>query len=172
MPTVYDSTARALALPVSPHQSSTPESHPPQSPWTRRRSSQLLARSRVGFVGELIDDAERLQRNFYRTAKKLTLVQKVFAVIALVGLFVMGVLFLVFNEKIFSSLEPVAEKLKSLSGGWLIIWALTFMTAFPPVIGYSTCVTTAGFVYGFPEGWEWPSGTRFQCPVFIDLDMN
>ena len=74
------------------------------------------------------------------------------AIIALVGLFVVGLLFLVYNEKIFAWLEPVAEKLKKQRGGWLIIWALTFMTAFPPVIGYSTCVTAAGFVYGFPEG--------------------
>lgn len=159
MPTVYDSTARALALPVSPLRSSPPESQPPQTPWTRRRSSQFLAgsqsshgRRRVGFVGKLIDDAERLQRKIYRTAKKLTLFQKVLAIIALVGLFVVGLLFLVYNEKIFAWLEPVAEKLKKQRGGWLIIWALTFMTAFPPVIGYSTCVTTAGFVYGFPEG--------------------
>lgn len=106
----------------------------------------------MGFVGKLIDDVERLQRKFYRTAKKLTLLQKVLAIIALVGLLVAGVLLLVFNEKIFAWLEPFAEKLKKLRGGWLIIWALTFMTAFPPVIGYSTCVTTAGFIYGFPEG--------------------
>lgn len=159
MPTEYDSTARSLALPVSPHRSSTPESQPPQTPWTRRRSSLALpgrqsshGRRGVSFVGKLIDDAEKLQRKFYRTAKKLTLLQKVLATIALVGLFVVGVLFLVFNEKIFAWLEPFAEKLKKLRGGWLLIWALTFMTAFPPLIGYSTCVTTAGFVYGFPEG--------------------
>lgn len=159
MPTEYDSTARSLALPVSPHRSSTPESQPPKTPWTRRRSSQSLpgrqsshGRRGVGFVGQLIDDAEKLQRKFYRTAKKLTLLQKMLTTIALVGLFVVGLLFLVFNEKIFAWLEPVAEKLKRLRGGWLIIWALTFMTAFPPIIGYSTCVTTSGFVYGFPEG--------------------
>lgn len=27
------------------------------------------------------------------------------------------------------------------------------MTAFPPIIGYSTAVTVTGFVYGFPWGW-------------------
>lgn len=159
MPTEYDSTARSLALPVSPHRSSTPESQLPKTPWTRRRSSQSLpgrqsfhGRRGVGFVGQLIDDAEKLLRKFYRTAKRLTLLQKMLTTIALVGLFVAGLLFLVFNEKIFAWLEPVAEKLKRLRGGWLIIWALTFMTAFPPIIGYSTCVTTSGFVYGFPEG--------------------
>lgn len=158
MSTEYDSTARSLALPFSPHRSSTPDSQPSLTTWTRRRSSQFLGRQSshgrrgVGFVGRLIDDAEKLQRKFYRTAKKLTLLQKSLATIALVGLFVVGVLFLVFNEQIFGLLEPVAGNLKKLTGGWLIIWALTFMTAFPPVIGYSTCVTAAGFVYGFPEG--------------------
>lgn len=159
MPTEYDSTARSLALPVSPHRSSTPESQPSLTPWTRRRSSQSLPgrqssqrRRGVGFVGQLIDDAEKLQRKIYRTAKKLTLLQKLLATIALLCIFVVGVLFLVFNEKIFAWLLPIAQKLKSLRGGWLIIWALTFMAAFPPLVGYSICLTTAGFAYGFPEG--------------------
>ena len=65
---------------------------------------------------------------------------------------VLGILFLVFSERIFAWLEPVAEKWKNLKGGWLILWAMTFATAFPPVIGYSTCLTLAGFVYGFPWG--------------------
>ena len=30
---------------------------------------------------------------------------------------------------------------------------MCFCTAFPPVIGYSTTVSIAGFVYGFPWGW-------------------
>lgn len=35
----------------------------------------------------------------------------------------------------------------------MILWALTFISAFPPLIGYSTTVTISGFVYGFPHGW-------------------
>lgn len=35
----------------------------------------------------------------------------------------------------------------------MILWALTFVSAFPPIIGYSTTVTISGFVYGFPNGW-------------------
>jgi uncharacterized membrane protein YdjX (TVP38/TMEM64 family) len=30
---------------------------------------------------------------------------------------------------------------------------MTFVCAFPPLIGYSTTVSIAGFVYGFPNGW-------------------
>lgn len=35
----------------------------------------------------------------------------------------------------------------------MILWTLTFISAFPPLIGYSTTVTISGFVYGFPNGW-------------------
>lgn len=35
----------------------------------------------------------------------------------------------------------------------MILWAITFICAFPPIIGYSTAVTITGFVYGMPHGW-------------------
>lgn len=35
----------------------------------------------------------------------------------------------------------------------MILWMLTFISAFPPLIGYSTTITISGFVYGFPNGW-------------------
>ena len=66
---------------------------------------------------------------------------------------VLSILFLVYSEKIFQSLVPVAEKWKNLRGGWLILWFMCFVTAFPPVIGYSTCLTLSGFIFGFPGGW-------------------
>lgn len=99
-----------------------------------------------------MDNAEKLHRQVLKTIKKLTLAQRVLAVIAIIGLGVLGILFLVFNERIFAWLEPVAEKWKNLKGGWMILWVVTFATAFPPIIGYSTCLTIAGFVYGFPNG--------------------
>ena len=100
----------------------------------------------------MIDTAERLQRRFLQTAYKLTLFQRVLAGVALLTAAVLTILVLVFNEPFFAWLEPFAAKWKNLRGGWLILWAMTFTTAFPPVIGYSTCVTIAGFVYGVPEG--------------------
>lgn len=83
----------------------------------------------------------------------MTSVQLALSVIAGIVTIALAILFLVFSERIFAWLEPVAEKWKNLRGGWLILWAMTFATAFPPVIGYSTCLTLAGFVYGFPWGW-------------------
>ena len=35
----------------------------------------------------------------------------------------------------------------------MILFVVIIIAAFPPMIGYSSCVTIAGFVYGFPNGW-------------------
>lgn len=99
-----------------------------------------------------MENAEKIQRKVSRTIEKLTPLQRALAVSAGITVLVLTILFLVFNERIFARLEPVAVKWKDLSGGWLILWVMTFVTAFPPVIGYSSCITIAGFVYGFPEG--------------------
>ena len=159
MPADYDSTARALALPISPPRSPTLSHQPPRAAWLRRQSSQSHSGSRSPFNhgehslrNKILADAERLQRHVYRTVKKLTPLQRVLAGTAIVTALVITILFFVFNEKIFAWLEPFAERWKNTKGGWLILWAMTFATAFPPLIGYSTCVTIAGFVYRFPEG--------------------
>lgn len=39
-----------------------------------------------------------------------------------------------------------------MPSGWLILWIMTFFVSFPPMIGYSTCVTIGGFVFGM-KGW-------------------
>jgi uncharacterized membrane protein YdjX (TVP38/TMEM64 family) len=63
------------------------------------------------------------------------------------------ILFLIYNETIFGYLAPAAKKWHDVRGGWIILWLMTFVAAFPPLIGYSTTVSIAGFVYGFPNGW-------------------
>ncbi|KAL1870464.1 Tlg2-vesicle protein [Diaporthe australafricana] len=72
------------------------------------------------------------------------------------GGFLLGALtitLLVFSHKIFTLLGPIAVSWRAMPAGWLIIWAATFFVAFPPLVGYSTACTVAGFVYGFPLGW-------------------
>ena len=163
MPADYSSTARALALPVSPSRSPTIPHHSKQAPWSRcqsgRQSGLPLLRDRPPQQGQassmrdrIIDSAEKIQRRIYRVVGKLTPVQRALTVVVGIATLVTGILFLIFNERVFAWLEPFAVKWKELRGGWLILWAMIFMTAFPPVIGYSTCLTIAGFVYGFPEG--------------------
>jgi len=60
---------------------------------------------------------------------------------------------LVFHSKILKWLLPISSTLRSWKAGWLLIFLACYCTAFPPVIGYSTTVTAAGFIYGFPKGW-------------------
>lgn len=158
MPADYDSTARALALPVSPPRSPTQQYRPPV-PWSRRSlsaSRPAAAGTRQqglgGFRDRTINGAERIWRQLLKTTEKMTPLQQALTFVLGIVAIVLAILFLVFSEKIFAVMEPVAEKWKNLSGGWLILWAMTFVTAFPPVIGYSTCLTLAGFVYGFPAG--------------------
>lgn len=67
-------------------------------------------------------------------------------------LLTLTVLFLVYNQRIFAWLSPVAKSWRDLTGGWLILWFAIFFVAFPPMIGYSTALTVAGFVYGM-QGW-------------------
>ena len=154
MPADYNSTARALALPISPPYS--PSHQRPQVPWSRR--SESYSRSFSGrqggtsFRDRTINNLERIGRNMYRTAEKMTPVQMVTAVVAGLISITVTVLFFVFSGKIFAWLEPIAQTWRDMTGGWLILWAMTFATAFPPIIGYSTCLTLAGFVYGFPYG--------------------
>ena len=154
--TDYNSTARALALPVSPPRSPN-ISQGAHASWTRSsqsltRSNQPRGRRRSSFIDRSLNNVEKLWRRLFKTVEGMTSVQLALSVIAGLVTITLAILFLVFSEKIFAWLLPVAEKWKNLRGGWLILWAMTFATAFPPVIGYSTCLTLAGFVYGFPRG--------------------
>ena len=154
MPADYNSAARALALPISPPRS--PNQQRPQPPWSRRSESysRRLSSEQGGtsFRDRTINNLERMGRTLYRTTEKMTWTQWIMAVSAGISTITVTILFFIFSEKIFAWLEPIAQTWRDIKGGWLILWALTFATAFPPVIGYSTCLTLAGFVYGFPNG--------------------
>lgn len=96
-------------------------------------------------------------RNLYRRSAAayaaLSPTQQFLVLSASVLLLALTVTLLVFSQKIFTLLGPVAVSWRALPAGWLIIWVLTFLVAFPPLVGYSTACTVAGFVYGFPLGW-------------------
>ncbi|KAF9936206.1 hypothetical protein BGZ67_002602 [Mortierella alpina] len=70
-------------------------------------------------------------------------------VFAAVGLAV----FAGFHTKIFEILEATAAFIKGLGrAGPPIIMLGLFLTAFPPLVGYSSLVTMSGYVYGFGFG--------------------
>ena len=116
-------------------------------------SSPYVQSRSAAWRDEVINNTEKIRRRISKIWSKMTLLQRVLTCIGLVTLNVLGILFLVFNERIFGWLEPLAERWKNTTGGWTILWAIVFLCAFPPVIGYSTASTTAGFVYGLWEGW-------------------
>ncbi|MCJ1397031.1 Tlg2-vesicle protein [Xylographa trunciseda] len=160
MPADYSSTARALALPISPTRSPSSSHQPIRTSWTRSQSNVSRGRSQSPYDknsgslrDRIIDSAERLGRQALKTFQDLSPLQRVLAGLFIIFSLTLTTLFFIFNDAILAWLKPIAEQWKSLNGGWLILWAMTFATAFPPMIGYSTSVTLAGFVYGFPEGW-------------------
>lgn len=146
-----------VALPISPQNSTTDLSSPShyytRSPYSTGNVSNYSRSRGAEIRDEVIHTAEKLQRRIVATYRKLTPIQRVLAIVAIVAVNIVFLLFLIFNERIFGFLEPYAVKWKHTTGGWTILWAITFLTAFPPMIGYSTCGTMAGFVYGVGEGW-------------------
>jgi len=99
-----------------------------------------------------MESCDRLNRRFMDQYNKLSPVKKVLFLVGGLVIFVLSILFLVYNERIFHALLPVAKIWRDITAGWLILWTLIFIVSFPPLIGYSSLLTVAGFVYGFPNG--------------------
>ncbi|GJN77644.1 Tlg2-vesicle protein [Purpureocillium lilacinum] len=84
---------------------------------------------------------------------RLSPLYRALAALACVLGWVVIILVLVYSHRFFAWLAPYSKSWRARPGGWLLIFFLIFVTAFPPVIGYSTATTISGFIYGFPLGW-------------------
>lgn len=153
MPAGYDSTARALAL--DPNDTRTDSPLPSWRNFTDRTTDDMNAT----YSDRLVSGATKFSENtlaYTRQAsshyRRLSVLQRI--LLALLGLFGIGVLvlFFKFGESLFAWIAPLAEGWREVRFGWLILWAATFVVSFPPLIGYSSCVTLAGFVYGLGKG--------------------
>lgn len=146
----YQSGARGLALPTNEPRALR---HSGSPLWTRRqhneRNDDYVATS---YRERISVKVAKLQRQAYGIYRTLSVLQLILLAMAALASFVLSVLFLVYNERIFGWLAPIAQKWRDLPAGWLILFTATFVVSFPPLIGYSSCVTLAGFVYGFPNG--------------------
>jgi uncharacterized membrane protein YdjX (TVP38/TMEM64 family) len=148
----YSHAARSLALPIdddeyTPRSSQSRRSNNSPS-WRRRSQSEPAPSATHRWLRSASRTTNKIQRAFLR----LTPLQQAGLIALNVVLAVGFVLFLVFNERIFAYLGPAAKRWRDTPGGWLVLWVMTFFVSFPPMIGYSTCVTIAGFVYGM-KGW-------------------
>ncbi|PSN63364.1 hypothetical protein BS50DRAFT_110278 [Corynespora cassiicola Philippines] len=147
-----DYDARALALPLD-------HDEPADNPaWSRRsasfrRTDSSHASQRTSQWTRYTQWADKMNRRAMGQYNKLSPVQKILFIVGGLTAFVLSILFLVYNERIFHSMLPVAKKWRDIPAGWLILWFLIFVVSFPPLIGYSSLLTIAGFVYGFPNGW-------------------
>ncbi|KAF4983011.1 hypothetical protein FZEAL_1483 [Fusarium zealandicum] len=161
MPADYQSTAQALALSPSRGSSSSPNRPPwsSDSPSNRRHSNPMMRRrsstsaSRGGFAQRMLASVNLLGEQTLKVYLRLSPAQRVLATAGVAVAGVLGVLALVYSHTFFKWLTPQAEKWRALPGGWILAFMLVFATSFPPVVGYSTASTIAGFVYGFPLGW-------------------
>ena len=111
-------------------------------------STTLAARYRRATAG-----LEAFNAQVMRTFWRLTPLQRAAAVVAVVAGYALIILAWVYSHRFFGWLSDVSASWRELPGGWLIVFALVFVSGFPPMIGYSTANTIAGFVYGFPWGW-------------------
>ncbi|KAF6842353.1 TLG2-vesicle protein of 38 kDa [Colletotrichum musicola] len=166
MPADYESAARALSL--SPNPSSPSNGHADiRPPWSTRRSSgsgRRLSNARfarghsrrttvLSGINRAARSAVQAGNRLWAMYIALPLGQRIAVGVFLLVVNVLGLLFLIYSHSIFKWLAPISQKWRALPGGWLIIWAFTFLTAFPPMIGYSTAISVSGFVYGFPLGY-------------------
>ncbi|KAK5663454.1 hypothetical protein OQA88_3883 [Cercophora sp. LCS_1] len=147
--------------PLSPSQSLPPWARRPSISSSRRLSTRRnpYAQQSSSTTGDpplhiqLWRFYMNLNRQAIRLFLSLTPLYQVLVLLGTLAALTLGILALVYSHSIFSALGPVAQSWRNLPGGWILVWLMTFVCAFPPMIGYSTAVTIAGFVYGFPWGW-------------------
>lgn len=124
------------------------------TPYSRHASTPLDIRSQLtDFAFTSLKTTQTLYRRGTTFFVSLPPTQQFLVLAASVVLFALTITLLIFSQRIFHLLGPVATSWRAMPAGWLLIWLATFLVAFPPLIGYSTACTVAGFVYGFPLGW-------------------
>jgi len=159
MPADYESTARALSLPVSePEETESPlfaGIRPPwsQAPLLRRSSLPLSAREAVSFRDRMIDKAETMHRTMSDRWRKMTLKQKLVTVLGGILSVAVGLAFMIFAGRVFVWLGPVAEKWEHAPLAYFLVWVSVIVVSFPPMVGWSTLGTISGFLFGFWKGY-------------------
>ncbi|ANZ77830.1 BA75_04556T0 [Komagataella pastoris] len=107
---------------------------------------------------------EDLDRGFVETAKVYgsqlaswyqgqPIWKKALIVSNMIVLSALGVLALVYHERLLSVLQSMGTGIKDLKYGWLMLFGLVYTVAFPPLIGYAMLSTLCGMVYGISFGW-------------------
>ncbi|KAJ9355804.1 hypothetical protein DTO027B9_3958 [Paecilomyces variotii] len=158
MPADYQSTARALSLPLSPAESTSSIIGAVRPPWSRpdgdrRNSIAASLQEAVTFRDKLISWAEGTGRRVSETWKRMSFWKRVGAVCAALVTIAVGIAFMLLTGKIFIWVGPLAEKWEKSPLAYFVLWLLIFGVSFPPLVGWSTLGTICGFVFGIWKGW-------------------
>ncbi|KAF8424569.1 hypothetical protein EV426DRAFT_82433 [Tirmania nivea] len=121
-------------------------------PSFRRRRSTSTASKRSA-IAKVKSRMKKIHRYAKKQFNKMNWWQKIVAWLLVFTCIAAALLVTVFHAELLAMMLPVAKQLTDWPAGWLIIWAVCYISAFPPLFGYSTSVSMAGFVYGFPNGW-------------------
>lgn len=141
------------ARPANPSRTSN-ASRRLSTPYSRASSTPLDIRSQLTDLAlTTLKTSQTLYHRGTTFFVSLNPTQQFLVLAGAVVVFALTITLLIFSQRIFHLLGPVATSWRAMPGGWLLIWLATFLVAFPPLIGYSTACTVAGFVYGFPLGW-------------------
>ncbi|PWY80708.1 Golgi apparatus membrane protein tvp38 [Aspergillus heteromorphus CBS 117.55] len=158
MPADYMSTARALSVSASSPEPLSPSEDNAYPPWSRRAPGRRNSASRSGgqvvsLRDQLIDQATQMSRRIMTSWKKMNFWQRVGAVAAVVLANLLGIGFLVFTGKVFIWLQPVAEQWEHSVLAYFVLWLCVFFVSLPPLVGWSTFGTMAGYIFGIWKGW-------------------
>lgn len=156
MPADYESTARALALSNSPPEPflESPASDGQSPVWGRsgRRDSARSASQATTMRDRLVNRGKDIYRQALARWERMTLWQKIGFYVASILTGAVGIAFLVLSAKVFIWIGPVAEKWERSPLVALILWLCVFFVSFPPLVGWSTFGTVAGFLFGVWKG--------------------
>ena len=89
----------------------------------------------------------------FKAVNSLSVLQKVYAIVFGLVLVAFTALFIIFHTQIFNAVEAWKSDLIDSNWKWLILVGITAATSFPPLIGYASSCTLAGYVFGFWKGW-------------------
>ncbi|KUL92244.1 hypothetical protein ZTR_02329 [Talaromyces verruculosus] len=161
MPADYQSTARALSLPVSePEEQESPLFSGLRPPWSHSPNLSRRGSRRHSTMGDAVSFRDRIinqAESLYRTARdrweKMTLIQKIIYFAASLLLGALGIASLVLAGKIFVWLKPVAGAWEHSPWAYVIVWFSIILVSFPPLVGWSSLGTISGFLFGFWKGW-------------------
>ncbi|KAL2820243.1 hypothetical protein BDW59DRAFT_118007 [Aspergillus cavernicola] len=158
MPADYASTARALSLSTSPSRSPSPLEDGTHPPWSQaatgtRNSTVFPTRKSNTAPKGIMAQVTAMNERVLTAWRKMTFWQKVGAVLAVIFSNILGFGFLYITGRVFHWLGPVAEKWEHSGLVLFLMWLCVFFVSFPPLVGWSTLGTVAGYVFGVWKGW-------------------